>query len=364
MSQSQSNTISAWKHTLLTQLPSHAFTLQDDTVINTLSFIASGHEGHIYWNANTPLDVALLCLCIKHFSTQPRRIVMPRSHAEIKSILAPIGLDHLVLIHDESKFFSYILANSSDVSSNLHPMGALITDGQIQPSHLPPRYRDLLALPSLATHNLGHSHLCFNDVVFLHQLFNQLLPKKNIHLLVLAMSASQQVIQLLDILALSHPSSIIQTSIVAPHFSNNLWELIDSTPNMTGIETPWNKKEKHYSLPTPPDVVIIDSLNVDLVLTPNFNHLSSMLVSAQAMCILHAYPLPVFRNYSDAFAVAYHHQFLNDLVKITAFTDACARHFSLLNFDLPFDAMPLPNTHANIPHQSKCKAFKLQSVDG
>ena len=216
---------------------------------------------------------------------------MPRSHAEIKRILAPIGWIIWFLSMMNRNFLVYFgqfIRRIIQTFINGSPM----KDGQIQPSNSP----NDSALPSLAKHNLGHSHLCFNDVVFLHQLFNQLLPKKNIHLLVLAMSASQQVIQLVDILALSHPSSIIQTSIVAPHFSNNLWELIDSTPNMTGIETPWNKKDKNYSLPNPPDVVIIDSLNVDFVLTPNFNHLSSMLYPP-AMCILHAYPLPLLRKY-------------------------------------------------------------------
>ena len=363
MGKSKLDNIYAWEQCLSPRFPSSPLSISSDTFGHLIPLIESNYEGHILCDIDHPMDIAMTCLLIKHLSIQNRQVILPKKYRAIVDSLAAVGLDHMVTVADEWRSYAYLFTFSTtplDLQGRLHPLGGSVINTTFHP-HAPVsrEIQSIFSLPSLKTPQIGPSPLAKNDILFLNQLFSSLPAKKNYHLLILTMTASQHVIQLIELFQFSHPASHIHARIVAPFFSSELFAIELPNATLSFIKSPWSESQKSYPIATPPDVVIIDSTSFDFVIQPNFVHLVPMIQSAYVVCFFHFYNLETLINYSDFFAIAYRHQFVKDLAKISKFITDLDNHFPRILSKHPYHEVALPNTHVLVPGKTKCLAFQL-----
>lgn len=363
MEKSKLGMIDQWERLLSLRFPMSPLSISSDAFGHLIPLIESSYEGNILCDIDHPADIAMICLLIKHLSRQYRRVILPNKHRAMVDSLAAIGIDHMIIVTDEWLSYAYIFTLSKtpiDLQDRLHPLGGSVINSTFHP-HAPVscEIQSIFSLPSLKAPQMGPSPLAKNDILFLNQLFSSLPAKKNYHLLILTMNASQQVIQLIELFQFSHPTNHIHASIVAPFFSSELFAIELPNATLSFIKSPWSENEKSYPITPPPDVVIIDSINFDLITAPNFVHLVSMIQSACVVCFFHFYGHETLTNYSDFFAIAYRHQFVKDLAKISKFITDLDNHHPRILPKLPYHEVALPNTHALVPGKTTCWAFSI-----
>ena len=355
--------IDQWERLLSLRFPASRLAISSDVFGHLIPLIESNYEGNILCDIDHPADIAMICLLIKHLSRQHRRVILPKKHRAMVDSLAAIGLDHMIIVTDEWLSYAYIFTLSKtpiDLQDRRHPLGGSVINSTFYP-HAPVSrdIQSIFSLPSLKTPQMGPSPLVKNDILFLNQLFSSLPGKNNYHLLILTMTASQQVIQLIELFQFSHPDGHIHASIVAPFFCSELFAIELPNATLSLIKSPWSENKKSYPINPRPDVVIIDSTSFDLVIQPNFVHLAPMIQSAYFMSIFHCYDFRTLINHSDFFALAYRHQFVKDLAKISKFINELDDHFPRISPKQPYHEVALPNTHYLVPGKTTCLAFQL-----
>ena len=74
------------------------------------------------------MDIAILCLMIKHFSRHViDEVIVPKIDAHFMEILMELNLDHFILIDSKSNDYRLIFGigpHDGRTSKNIHPMGA------------------------------------------------------------------------------------------------------------------------------------------------------------------------------------------------------------------------------------------------
>ena len=233
-----------------------------------LQLIESNYEGHAFTPGDNIMDVAILCLMVKHFSRHHRRVIVSKIEDNFKKILIDLQLDHVVLIDSTENDYRLIFAIGESTDYNkqyIHPMGSWF---QLKENKLSPHYSKalstLLRLPSIQYPTIGASELSYSDIVYLNESLKKCPEKKTCHLLILSMTPAQEVLQIIDLIRHCKPTSTIKLTIIGAFFLYDFSSHLPTDIEVKIIHSSWRELTKTYSITNDIDIILFNSTNYNI----------------------------------------------------------------------------------------------------
>lgn len=157
--------------------------------------------------------------------------------------------------------------------------------------------------------------------------------------------------QFLSIIQRVHPQASVVPTIISPYFLDRFKTTYQNKYSL--VQNIWFK-HKQVCLESKQEIIFIDSLMYDNVITPNLINLQKNIDKNSFIFINHVYNYELLKNESKKFVKSYN--FPKSLVHITQLFDDLSSKFKEINQPNLLSYSSLPNTHylINCPSKIRC----------
>ena len=193
--------------------------------------------------------------------------------------------------------------------------------------------------------------LCSNDILTLHHFIKQLPKLNSYNITFISDDPGMYIEQFLSIIQNVHPHASLVPTIISPYFLDHFKMTYQNKYSL--VQNMWFKN-KQVCLESKQEIIFIDSLKYDEVISPNFISLQKYIDQNCFIFINHVYHDKLLKNESNKFIQSYNSP--KNLIHITQLFDDLSSKFKEIQPPNLLQYTSLPNTHyiINCPSKIRC----------